>query len=159
MTGSKLLTRLGLIVALLALGGTAFTQDHAPMAGSTTEVLGTFAPSQGNGHALVFMRLTMEPGVTIPAHHHPGAVIVVVQSGLFGTKFVQGDGTIVRFANGTTEVVDAGAEATLDPGDSLSYEGAMHTMRNDGPDPLILLVSALLDPNQPGFLFQEGTTH
>ncbi|HEX7022483.1 MAG TPA: hypothetical protein VF171_06475 [Trueperaceae bacterium] len=151
------LMRPALTVALL-VATVAFSQDmqgmNDPLAGTTIEALGSYSPSKAAGQALVFLRITMEPGVVIPFHHHPGSVVVVVESGLFGTEFSEGTGTIARFGHEGSETIEAGSETTLAPGDSLAYEGAVHTMRNDGPEPVVLLVSALLDPEQPGFIFQ-----
>ena len=145
-----------LLTVLLTLSiSSSFAQDAAdPLAGTTPEMLGSISPSAADGQTLVFMRITMEPGASIPPHSHPGAVVLVVQSGLFGTEFVEGEGQIVRFGQEGNETLVAGSETTMSAGDSLSYEGAVHTMRNDGPEPLVLLVSGLLDPAQPGFLFR-----
>ncbi len=85
---------------------------------------------------------------------HPGAVVVTVESGTFGTEFDQGEGTLTR-ADGTAESIAAGQSATMTAGDTLAYEGAVHTMVNEGDDAVVLLVSALLDPNQPGFIFMD----
>ncbi len=130
-----------------------------PLAGTTIEALGSYAPSAAPERALVFLRITMEPGTQIPAHHHPGAVVVVVESGLFGTQLIEGSGTLTRHAaageQASSEELSAGSEATLEAGDSFAYEGAVHTMVNAGDEPLVLLVSALLDPEQPGFIFQS----
>ena len=98
----------------------------------------------------------MEPGASIQAHQHPGAVVVVVESGIFGTEFIEGEGTVIRYGEEETELLSGGREITLGPGDSLSYEGAIHTMRNDGPSELVLLVSPLLDPEKPGFIFTNA---
>lgn len=144
-----------LLAVLLTLSiGSSLAQDAAdPLAGTTPEMLGSISPSAAAGQTLLFMRITMEPGASIPAHGHPGAVVLVVQSGLFGTEFVEGEGQIVRFGSEGGEAISVGSETTLSAGDSLSYENAVHTMRNDGPEPLVLLVSGLLDSEQPGFLF------
>ena len=131
-----------------------------PMAGVTTEALGSLPSAGAPGYTLVFLRITMQPGASIPAHSHPGDVVVVVQSGKFGTSFVRGQGTVTRAANaGATPVTDtlkAGDSAVLLPGDSLAYGGsAGHTMSNAGDTPLVLLVSALLANGQPGFMFDQ----
>lgn len=157
---SRTLRRLAGFAALLLVAGVTVAQDSDPLAGTTIEALGSFTPSAAADRALVFLRITMEPGVEIPAHHHPGAVVVVVESGVFGTELIEGSGTITRFgadgAEATTEEVSGGADATLEAGDSFAYEGAVHTMVNAGDGPLVLLVSALLDPDQPGFIFQNA---
>ena len=141
-----------LMFVLMAAG--AFAQEPDPMAGTTVEALGSFAPSAASDKALLLLRITMEPGAAIPFHQHPGAVVVTVQSGTFGTEFGEGEGTLTR-SDGTTETVSAGGTATMQAGDTLAYEGAVHTMVNEGDDAVVLLVSALLDPNQPGFIFMD----
>src|SRR5690606_13256885 len=152
---------LATLLALLAplLGGAALAQDQDPLAGTTIEALGSLAPSAAPGRALVFLRITMEPGTEIPAHQHPGAVVVVVESGVFGTRLIEGSGTLTRHAEAgaqvSSEELSGGSEATLEPGDSFAYEAAVHTMFNAGDDPLVLLVSALLAPERPGFIFRS----
>ena len=131
-----------------------------PMAGVTTELLGSLPSASSPGYTLVFLRITMQPGANIPAHSHPGDVVVVVQSGKFGTSFVRGEGTVSRAAVGGADPVKAtlkaGDSAVLLPGDSLAYGGsAGHTMSNAGDTPLVLLVSALLANGQPGFMFDH----
>jgi quercetin dioxygenase-like cupin family protein len=140
--------------AVLALSFT-FAQDD-PFAGTTTETLGSTIPDTAEGQALVFLRITMEPGARIDAHNHPGSVILVVDSGTFGTEFTQGEGQITRSGEENAQTVRSGTEQILEAGDSIAYGGnAAHTMVNAGDEPLVLLVSALLDPDQPGFLFND----
>lgn len=145
---------LALLAALLP-GALALAQD--PLAGVTVESLGAASPAAADGQALVFLRITMEPGAQIAAHSHPGSVIVVVDAGEFTTAFTEGEGTLTRYG-AQAQPLAPGAEQVLGPGDSLAYDGtAAHTMVNAGSEPLVLLVSALLDPNREGFLFH--TTH
>ena len=144
-----------LVALMLGLVATvALAQESDPMAGTTVEALGSFMPGAASDKALVLLRITMEPGAAIPFHQHPGAVVVTVASGTFGTEFDRGQGTVTR-VDGTAETVAAGGSATMQAGDSLAYEGAVHTMVNEGSDQVVLLVSALLDPNQPGFMFMD----
>lgn len=154
------------VAALLGLGpALTSAQDGTPtadpFAGVTIEALGSAVPSAAPDDALVLLRLTMEPGANIPAHSHPGPVVLYVDSGTFGTTWVEGEGQLTRAAMAGTpaaaEPVTAGAELILESGDTLAYEGAVHTMANAGDEPLVLLVSALLVADQPGFLFAEAT--
>ena len=137
-------------------------QDADPLAGTVVTALSGGAPSLVPDRMLLLLRVTMEPGVVIPAHAHPGPVALYVDSGRFGTEFFEGEGTVTRAAtDATPEAVIAmapGDNLTMEPGDHLFYDGAVHTMRNDGDDELVLLVSALLDPNEPGFQFMEMET-
>ncbi len=154
MTKTKAMRTTLVALMLGFMAATASAQDADPMAGTTVEALGSFMPSAASDKALVLIRITMEPGAAIPFHHHPGAVVVTVESGTFGTEFDQGEGTLTR-ADGTAESIAAGQSATMTAGDTLAYEGAVHTMVNEGDDAVVLLVSALLDPNQPGFIFMD----
>jgi quercetin dioxygenase-like cupin family protein len=138
----------------------AAEQPADPFAGVTIAPLGSIAPSVAADHALSVIRLTLEPGAEIPAHYHPGAVVLRVEEGAFGTTFVEGEGQITRAsADGTpiAESVAAGDDLVLQAGDVLTYEGAIHTMRNAGDEPLVLLASVLLAADQPAFIFQQGT--
>jgi len=148
------------LFVLAAIGATAVFAQSDPMAGVATEALGSLPAAGAPGYTLVFLRITMQPGANIPAHSHPGDVVVVVQSGKFGTSFVRGQGTVTRAATGgadpVTVTLKAGDSAMLLPGDSLAYGGsAGHTMSNAGDTPLVLLVSALLADGQPGFMFDH----
>jgi quercetin dioxygenase-like cupin family protein len=136
-------------------------QPADPFAGVTLEPVGSITPNVAPDHALSIIRITMEPGAEIPAHHHPGAVILVVEEGTFGTTMVVGEGQITRAnAAGTpppTEAVSAGDDVIMQPGDVLTYEGAVHTMGNAGDEPLVLLAAVLLATDQPAFMFVMGT--
>src|SRR3954463_9620664 len=72
------------------------TPTPDPFAGVTIETLGSGMPTNSEGNALVLLRITMQPGALIPIHHHPGQVILYVESGQFGTTFGDGDAMITR---------------------------------------------------------------
>jgi quercetin dioxygenase-like cupin family protein len=132
-------------------------QPPDPFAGVTLEPLGSIAPSVASDYGLSFIRIIMEPGAEIPAHHHPGAVVLYIQDGMFSSTFSAGEGQITQASHdGTpspTEPVAAGDELLMEPGDVLTYEGAVHTMGNPGNEPLVLLATVLLDADQPAFIF------
>ena len=171
MTHAPAITRRNTIIAsgLLALGAAlpsrAFAhqgEEDNPLAGTTVEALVGGTPNDVPGSMLVLLRVTMEPGTVIPPHFHPGPVALYVESGTFGTEFFEGTGTRTRSAvEGTpvpAEEIAAGDDVSMPAGDTLFYDGAVHTMRNDGDEPLVLLVSALFDADAPGFNFVgQGT--
>lgn len=133
----------------------AASADTDPFAGVTIEALGSSETTLPDGRVLVFLRITMDPGASIPAHSHPGDVVVVVDGGAFTTEFTQGRGTLARYGQDAQAIVP-GTAHVLTPGDSLAYGGASaHTMVNAGDEPVVLLVAALLDPSQDGFLFHD----
>jgi mannose-6-phosphate isomerase-like protein (cupin superfamily) len=161
MTALSLLLLGGLgLVFPASIGSHALAQDADPFAGVTIEAMGGGASTLAADRNLVLLRITMEPGANIPPHRHPGEVVLYVDSGTFGTTFVDGTGTITRATTaGTpaaTESVSVDTENILNEGDSLVYsEAAAHTMANPGDEPLVLLVSAILSPDMPGFMFMD----
>lgn len=157
-----IIVRLFLMMAMLSLTPLmARAQDATPpadpFAGVTIETLGSGVPPAAPGMVVVLLRITMAPGALIPRHVHPGQVILYVESGTFGTTFGDGDAVITRAVTTGTPVAEAvqtNVEITMLPGDSVSYSKVTtHIMHNTGDKPLVLLVSALLAADQPGFLF------
>jgi len=155
---------LGLGGALLKFpAGALAHQDHDdPLAGTTVEALSGGEPSITPGNTLVLLRVTMEPGTVIPPHSHPGPVALYVAEGLFGTEFFEGQGTIQPAPQAGTPVpaieMAPGDDVQMPAGDHLFYEEAVHTMRNDGDEPLVLLVSAIFENGAPGFQWAESGT-
>jgi len=153
---------------LLALGATlARSANHAvahqegtdPLAGTTIEALSGGEPQIAPGNSLVLLRVTMEPGVVIPPHSHPGPVALYVEQGLFGTEFFEGKGTVQPApVDGTpTAAIEMapGDDVQMPAGDHLFYDGAVHTMRNDGDEALLLLVAAIFANGAPGFQWMD----
>ncbi len=146
--------------ATLPLRPVAARQDTAdPLAGTVVTPLSGGAPALVPDHQLLLLRVTMEPGVAIPPHSHPGPVALYVDQGLFGTEFFEGAGTVQPAPVDGTPVaaieMAPGDDIQMLAGDHLFYDGAVHTMRNDGDDQLVLLVAALFDPDMPGFMFMN----
>ena len=137
------------------------TPEADPLAGLSIEPLGGGESIEANGHSLALMRLTLVPGTLISEHHHPGSVMLAVQSGVFTTTFTQGSAVITRSATadaaGAVEPVIIGAESVLEAGDSVYYErDTYHTMSNHTDEPLVLLAAVILDVGADGFLFKHA---
>ncbi len=151
------------LLALLAgaMGVRADTASEDPLAGTTIKALGSFTPAEAAGYNVVLLRLTLEPKTTITDHSHPGGVVLLVESGTFATTFTLGSATISRApetggGEATTEEAILDEEVILEPGDSVAYgSDTHHVMRNVGDEPLVLIASALLAVEQPGFIFTE----
>ena len=156
---------------LLALGATiARSANHAlahqeagdPLAGTTIEQLSGGEPEIAPGNSLVLLRVTMDPGVVIPPHSHPGPVALYVEQGLFGTELFEGKGTVQPAPVDGTPVaaigMEPGADVQMPAGDHLFYDGAVHTMRNDGDEPLVLQVAAIFANGAPGFQWMDTAT-
>lgn len=152
---------LAIILLLSMAAGQEQQGEKDPFAGVTIEALSSITPPQLPDHALVLLRITLEPGSEIPAHGHPGAVALIVESGTFATEFTNGTGQVTRptpdGGEPSMEEAATGSEVILQTGDSLAYDGhhAAHTMRNAGDVPVVLLISALLSAEEPGFQFEH----
>ena len=134
-----------------------------PLAGVTIEALGGGMPAAAPGHALSLLRVTFAPGASIPPHTQPGALVVAVEAGTFGFTVTQGQAQVTRAAapGGTpvaAEQLAPGTEVLLGPGDAVYHDADTgHTGRNAGDGPLVLVIATLFDPNQPAFIFTDGT--
>lgn len=155
-----MITCLGGALLMLAPGARVAAQTHDdPLAGTSIEALSGGTSANTGERMLHLMRITMKPGTVIPAHQHPGPVALSVERGTFGTEFIAGSGQVTRAATGEEAppavTLKPGDDITMEAGDHLFYDGATHTMRNDGSGDLVLLVAALFDPERPGFLWAE----
>lgn len=84
-----------------------------------------------DGQVLSWLRVQLAPGVTEPAHVHPGLEGIV---GVTGRGFVELDRTTrVPLAPGTFVRVEA---------------GTVKALGNDGADPLVALAVLVLDGNE-----------
>jgi len=155
------------LFGVLAVGRSLSTraQDATPAiaaVGVKTDVLGTGQPDAAPGQALAGRRNTYEPGGFTPAHHHPGALVVHIESGELTYTVIEGSVQVHRAATagtpGPTEEVGAGQETVLRAGDWLFEQGVVHSVRNDGSVPTVVLVMALTAADQPFTVFHEMGT-
>lgn len=178
--GSRRCFRRRTVIGQLGLGGMAAMllaagvrpvraqQDRQMPAGSngiTPQPLGGGQPSVAPGYAMGLVRLTYDPGGTLNAHTHPGASILYVESGTLTYTLIEGTATLTRASTGpatpgaavAAEPVSPG-DVELQPGDSL-FEDAdvIHTARNDGDEPAVVLIANLLTAGAPVTTFLEGT--
>ena len=160
---------LALVTGLIGPGAVTRAQESTPapeasgaLAGVTIEPLGSGMPEAATGRALSLLRVTLAPGASIPPHTQPGAILVVVESGAFGFTLTEGEGQLSRGAGMGTPSAAAsltpGEEVILNPGDAVFHDqDGWHTGRNAGDEPVVLLIGTLFDPDQPAFIFEEGT--
>ncbi len=150
----------GLLAADAAQGGTSAAD---PLAGVTIEPLGGGPPAAAPGHALSLLRVTFAPGTRVPPHTQPGALVIAVEIGSFGFTVTQGQAQVTRAATAggtpaTVEPLAPGTEVLLGPGDAVYHDADTgHTGRNAGDGPLVLTLATLFDPDQPAFIFTDGT--
>lgn len=133
------------------------------VSGVTVQPIGQSMPADANGQALVLLRLTIAPDGGFEAHTHPGTLIATIESGSFDlTQLDDSPMTITRAPkDGTpsvTEPMTKGMPVTLAPGDwFVEMTGMVHTGYNHGSEPTVVLISGLVDPNQPLIQCVEGT--
>ncbi len=153
---------LGLGTALGSIPGYTIAHQAGsgnPLRGLTAETLCSGEVSLMPGTSLVLRRVTLQPGTVISPHSHPGPVALHVESGRFGTEFIEGHGTVAQTSqDGLWEVqreIAAGDDVTMYGGDHLFYDGAIHTMRNDGEFPAVLIISTLVETGADEFIWQN----
>ena len=147
----------GLVVLFVVtvLGPHAMAQDTAPAGpiGVTSTLLGSGQPSLVPGHELSLRRVIIAPGGGIPAHTHPGALVIYLEAGTWGYIPLGGVARLTRAAvNGTpspTEEMESGTEVVLNPGDWISVEDPADDIRNAGDDPVVLWIAALTPVGEP----------
>ncbi|MBA2278610.1 MAG: hypothetical protein H0W06_12690, partial [Chloroflexia bacterium] len=94
------------LFGLVALGlSITFAQDATPppaAVGVTTDILGSGQPDAAPGEALGMRRNTFAPGGVVPAHMHPGALVLHVESGELTYTVIEGTVQIQRAATAGT---------------------------------------------------------
>ena len=117
------------------------------------ESLGSAPSPDASGLLLVLLRATLAPGAEMPPHIHPGQLVIAVESGTAGYAIVDEAGESRRGVTGTptaTSVIHSGTEVLLEPGEWIVEEpGVVHTARNAGEEPLVLLISGLVAADEP----------
>lgn len=127
--------------------------DLAP--GVAVEVFGGAPSDRAPGQTVYLVRVTFHPGAEIFPHSHPGTTLISVESGTFGWTLLEGTAYVVRGAAAgamepTEEVTAPGTEVILAQGDAIYYEDdVIHSARNAGDDPAVVLVSLVLTSGEP----------
>jgi quercetin dioxygenase-like cupin family protein len=152
------------------LMGGAAAQDATPPAGAplaigvTIELIDTGEPMAAPGKVLNFVRVTFEPGGYLSAHGHPGAQIWYIDEGMVNTTVLKGTIRLTRPpTNGTPvppEEISAGMEGAVVTGESMYFDSnVIHTIENVSDEPAVILISAILEADQPPVIFAEHGGH
>ena len=143
-------------LGLLTGQGVPAAQEATPPGAAapvTLEMLASAPAADAPGMLQVLARVTLAPGAVVPAHLHPGQLVVAVESGTFAYTIVGGSGRSVRAGAGTptaAEVIAPGVEATFGPGEWFVYEANVaHMDRNPGDEPTVVLITGLVAADQP----------
>jgi quercetin dioxygenase-like cupin family protein len=143
-----LLSMFALSAALV--GGSALArqgeaEDSVP--GVAVETLGRSPLGEESGAELVLLRVTIEPGASLPASDEPRAAVVVLEEGRVGVALEPATGQAsLTLAGGNGSVpLTAGAETILAPGDAVTAgEGARLALHNAGDGEAMLLYTAVV---------------
>lgn len=154
---------LALLATVAFVPSRALAQESHPVelpcvTGVTAYPIGQAMPEDVDG-ALVLLRLEIAPGGGFEAHTHPGTLIASIESGTFDlTQLDDMEMSVTRAATGASETMTKGVTVTLDPGDWFVEPGGMvHTGFNNGSEPTVVLITGVVDPNQPLVQCIEGT--
>ena len=151
--GRRFVFLLGLVFALVtfalvAVGGQsaqAHQQSGELHPGISVETVGR-VPVAATGDELVMLRITIEPGASIPASDGPRASVILLEEGRVGITLQPTKAEVnltLAGGNGTVSLTP-GAETILAPGDAVSSgERARLALRNSGDSEAILLFTAV----------------
>ena len=126
----------------------------SPAAAISTVILGGGETAAAPGHELTLRRVTLPPGTGIPAHTHPGALVIYIEQGTWGYTALSGTARLTRAAaDGASpapaEDLAMGTELTLNAGDVLFVEDPGDAIRNVGQDDVVLLIAGLTRVGEP----------
>jgi hypothetical protein len=92
-------------------------------------------------------------GGGIPPHSHPGALVILTESGSWGYIHLGGTARLTRAGAEVTptsgEAMPVGEEVILNPGDWLFVEDPQDDIRNAGEDDVVLLIAGLTVVGEP----------
>ena len=151
-----------LAAAMVSLPGRgAVAQDNPPpkpielpcATDVSAQVLGKTPVNDGED-TVMLVRVIFAPGGSIAAHTHPGTMVITVESGQFGfTVISEGEMVLNRAATAdaeaSTEPMLQGEEFVIEPGDWTIETGMIHTARNLSDGPTTVLLSAMIEAEQP----------
>ena len=162
LTGVVAVVLTGLILAGTPSVRTV-AQEASPAAGPvgvTSALIGGGQPAVAPGHELTLRRITIAPGGGIPAHTHPGALVIYLESGTWGYTSLGGIARLTRAAVAGTpspaEDLPIGTEVILNAGDVLYVEEPADAIRNAGDEPVVLLIAGLTRVGEPFTTLMPG---
>ncbi len=153
---------LGSALAFRVSPATALQVQATPPIGSVGVgggAVGSGEPAFAPGQLLSLRRGIFEPGGIVPLHHHPGALVIYVESGALTYTVFEGEALVTRAADaGTpapTERLGPGDAARLQPGDVVYEEGVVHVTENLGDEPAVIWIAALTAVDETLTQFHE----
>ncbi len=114
--------------------------------GVAVETLGRSAVGEEGGNELVLLRITIEPGASLPASDESSAAVVVLEEGRVGVTLEPATGRAsLSLAGGSGSLpLPVGVETILTPGDAVSPgEAARLAFHNAGDGEAMLLYTTV----------------
>ena len=153
----------GLAALLVAAGARSrarAAQDATPPSaqatGVTVQGLGSGDPAATPDLELTLRRVTLAPGGVVPAHSHPGALVIAVEAGAFGYTALGGTALVYRASAEGTPAIEAdaeeapiGTEIVLGPGEWIFADHPQEELRNAGDADLVFLIAVLTRLGEP----------
>jgi quercetin dioxygenase-like cupin family protein len=155
---------IGVLGGAVILGaGSTTAQDSTPpveSVGVGGGAVGSGEPSIVPGYLLSLRRGIFEPGGIVPLHHHPGALVIYVESGVLTYTVSEGEALVTRVVDdggtpGPAETVGPGDATDLMPGDVVYEDGVVHVTENLGNEPAVIWIAALTALDEPLTQYHE----
>lgn len=125
--------------------------DGTTIAPVAREILGQIEAPMAPGYTQYLLKVTIQPGATLPKHHHPGIEVARIVEGELTYKIDSGTADIGRNGSGTpTEQATGPTTVVLRAGDTV-YENPTleHDVVNSGKVPVVVSLAALIEDGQP----------
>jgi hypothetical protein len=148
-------TAMALVLPILAMpvSTRAHTADPAAPANLAVQTLGSGPVTGQPNRSLLLVRLILAPGALVPTYGYGGDVILTIESGVLGYTALVGDAEATwggADEDAAGRAFAPGSEVLLYPGDWLRVpKGAMQRLRDAGPNPTVLLASAVVAVDEP----------
>jgi quercetin dioxygenase-like cupin family protein len=155
---------IGVLGGMVVLGvGLTTAQEATPpveSVGVGGGAVGSGEPSIAPGYLLSLRRGIFEPGGIVPLHHHPGALVIYVESGALTYTVSEGEAMVTRAADdggtpGPAETIGSGDATRLMPGDVVYEDGVVHVTENEGDEPSVIWIAAVTALDEPLTQYHE----
>jgi hypothetical protein len=127
------------------LGDSVGARQEEEMPGVAFESLGR-SPVGEEGNELVLLRVTIEPGASVPASDGPRAAVVLLEEGRVNVQLegAAGEADLTLAGGNGTVSLTPGSETFLAPGDAISSgDGTRLTLHNAGDGEATLLYAVV----------------
>lgn len=151
---------LGVILIATIASPVAIGQPASPatptsaLPGVFSEIIVAASPVPVADPELTIGRVVLTNGAIIPPHEHPGTQVATILEGELTYTVLTGT-VAVTGKDGVRLSLDHGETITLRPGDAVVEQpGAVHTARNEGSTPVVILLSTLFPAGAPRALYR-----